>query len=195
MGFFTDRHLGQVPRVETELPEALIAGIIGHIRNRAADGSFGMAYPDPCPDGLGPIGTDTTALRAALRGYRVLDPFERGAPAPTTMEVLDLIEFAYDKIAEPQQGSPHRFFGHNHLEFDQDAGQTRFIEEINLMFAGNGIAFELMGTGQVERIALEGIREALSQAVFRTGDNPLDQLLERARTKFLNRDSAVRRES
>jgi len=111
------------------------------------------------------------------------------------MEVLDLIEFAYDKIAEPQQGSAHRFFGHNHLEFDQDAGQTRFIEEINLMFAGNGIAFELMGTGQVERIAPEGIREALSQAVFRTGDNPLDQLLERARTKFLNRDSAVRRES
>ena len=195
MGFFADRHLGPLPRVATEVPGELSLGILALIRNRAADGSFGMAYPDPCPDGRGPTGTDAGALRDALGAYRLYNPFGPCVPAPSTMEVLDLIEFVHEKIAEPHQRDYHEFFGHNHLGFDQAAGQMRFREEINRMFERNGIAFELRDTGRVERIAPEGLREPLSQAVFNTGDNALDQLLERARTRFLNHDPLVRRES
>ena len=37
--------------------------------------------------------------------------------------------------------------------------------------------------------------EALGTATFKKGDGPLDEMLEDARGKFLNRDIEVRRES
>jgi hypothetical protein len=51
VGYFTDRHLGPPPRISTEIPEAVITGIIGLIRNRSQDGSFGLEYAEECPDG------------------------------------------------------------------------------------------------------------------------------------------------
>jgi hypothetical protein len=144
---------------------------------------------------MGPIGTNLGALRDALAAYRLYNFLDYAQEQPTTFEVLDLIEFGFEKIAQPQQRSFHPFFGHYHLVFAQDEGRTAFREDINRVFDRNGLAFELKQTGQVDRIAPEGLREALSDAVFRTGDGALDQLLERARTRFLSRDPTVRKES
>lgn len=195
MGYFTDRHLGTRPRTATEIDEAVRRGIVTLIRTRATDGSFGLEYPEECPDGRGTTGTDVHALGDALAAHRLFNPFERNAELPTTLELLDLIEFAYDKIGEPKRRDFHGFFGHYHLGFVQAEGRAALREEINRIFERNGIAFELTETGQIERIAPEGLREALARAVFQTGDHILDQLLERARTRFLNPDPAVRRES
>jgi len=196
VGYFSDRHLGRLPRVATEIPEVVSTGIAGLIRIRANDGSFGLDYPEQCPDGRGPTGTDINALRDALAAHRLYNPFGPGiAAAATTMELLDLIEFAHQKIAGPHSSGHHGFVDHDHLNFDRAEGQTKFRTEINLVFERNGIAFELKDTGRIERIAPEGLREALSQAVFNTGDNVLDELLERARTKFLSPNPAIRRES
>ena len=118
-----------------------------------------------------------------------------GMNLPSTFEALDIIEFAHEKIAEPRQGDFHGFFGHYHLGFVQAEGRASFREEINRIFERNGIAFQLMENGQIQRIAPEGLREVLGQTVFQTGDSVVDGLLERARTRFLNRDPSVRRES
>jgi len=195
LGYFSDRHHGPPPRVATEIPEAVSNGIAGLIRNRAHDGSFGLEYPEQCPDGRGPTGTDTNALREALAAHRLYDIFGPGVPVPTTLELLDLIEFAHEKIAEPHRAGHHGFFDHYHLVFDQDEGRARFRTEINRIFERNGIAFELRENGRIERIAPEGLREALSQAMFNTGDDALNELLERARTRFLSPNPAIRRES
>jgi hypothetical protein len=195
VGYFSDRNLGPPPRVATEVPEAVSTGIVGLIRNRVNDGSFGLEYPEECPDGRGPTGTDMNAFRDALAAHRLYNPFGPGVPVPTTMELLDLIEFAHEKIAEPHRGGHHDFFGHYHLGFDQGEGRAKLRAEINRIFERNGIAFELRGTGRIERIAPEGLREVLSQAVFNTGDNALDELLERSRTRFLSPNPATRRES
>src|ERR1022692_3630149 len=195
MPYFTDRNFGARARTQTDIDPAVLRGIFGLLRTRANDGSFGLEYPEQCPDGRGPTGTDVNALRDALAAYRLFNFVDAGAQLPTTLEVLDLVEFAYQKIAEPQRGGFHDFFGHYHLGFDQAAGRAAFRAEINQIFERNGIAYELEETGQVQRIAPEGLREALAEAVFRTGDNALDEMLERARTRFLSRDPAVRKES
>jgi hypothetical protein len=49
-------------------------------------------------------------------------------------------------------------------------------------------------TGEVNGLSL-GFHEALGTATFKKGDGPLDEMLEDARGKFLNRDIEVRRES
>jgi len=195
VGYFTDRHLGARPRTASEIDQPVRRGILGVIRTRANNGSFGLEYPEQCPDGRGPTGTDLNALRDALAAHRLYDFLEHNDEQPTTFDVLDLIEFAYQKIAEPRQIGFHSFFAHYHLSFAQAEGRAAFREEINKIFERNGIAFELNETGQVERVAPEGLREALAEAVFRTGDATLDHLLERARTRFLSRDPATRKES
>ncbi|MGB6484868.1 MAG: hypothetical protein WBE86_15385 [Candidatus Acidiferrales bacterium] len=168
---------------------------MGLLRTRANDGSFGLEYPEQCPDGRGPTGTDIHALSDALAAHRLFNFLQGDANPPTTHDALDLIEFGYEKIAEPRRGSFHDFFGHYHLGFTQAEGQAAFRQEINRIFERNGIAYELMDTGQVQRIAPEVLREALAQAVFHSGDHILDELLERSQRRFLDRNPLTRRES
>jgi hypothetical protein len=113
---------------------------MGILRTRAEDGSFGLEYPEQCLDGRGPTGTDMNALRAALAAHRLHDFTSQGLEVPSTFEVLDLIEFAYEKIAEPRHGDFHGFFGHYHLGFTQAEGRASFREEVNRIFVRNGIA-------------------------------------------------------
>jgi len=47
----------------------------------------------------------------------------------------------------------------------------------------------------VERLVPTVLQEVLVQAIFNTGDQTLDELLQTAREKFMNRDFAVRREA
>jgi hypothetical protein len=196
MGYFSDRHLGARARILTEMDDALRHAIVDVIRNRVNDGSFGLEYPEQCGDDRGVIGTDTSALRATLVAHNLHNPFQRDVPPPTTYEVLDLIEFSHEKVAQPiRRGGRHEYYGHYHLDFDREAGRIAFRDEVNRIFERNGIAFELRETGWIERVAPEGLREALTHALFRSGDHALDELLERARTRFLSRDATVRRES
>ena len=65
---------------------------------------------------------------------------------------------------------------------------------MNSLFEHNGMAFELK-QGEVMRMAPTGLQEALAETIFRTGDKILDDLLETARQKFLNRELTLRRES
>jgi len=195
MPYFTDRNQGPIARTETEIPEPVRRGIVSLIISRATDGSFGLAFPYQCPDGEGVAGADTNNLRDVLAAHRLYDPFENRSAPPSTFELLDLIEFSYDKIAKPIQGRYHPFYRHHHLSFDQAEGRAAFRSEIDTIFARNGIAFDLQETGEIERLAPPVLAEALAEASFHTGDTILDQLLEKAKTKFLNRDPVVRRES
>ncbi|MCC6265576.1 MAG: hypothetical protein IT169_18535, partial [Bryobacterales bacterium] len=108
-------------------------------------------------------------------------------------EIFDLIEFLYEHAALPEAYGFHSFFSHGHLKYDQSAGREIFAEDVNRIFARNGMAFELVD-GEVTRIAPTGLQEALAETVFKTGDADLDRLLETAREKFLNKSPEVRKE-
>lgn len=49
--------------------------------------------------------------------------------------------------------------------------------------------------GHFKRLAPVGLGDALAVTVFRTGDDPLDELLETARQKFLQPRPAIRQEA
>jgi len=89
---------------------------------------------------------------------------------------------------------PARIHSSSTTIYDQDAGRAQFAAEVNRLFERNGIAYQLH-EGQVERLVPTVLQEVLVQAVFNTGDTTLDELLQAAREKFLNRDLAVRREA
>lgn len=194
--YFSDRERGPRPRTSEEISEAAWGGFIALIGSLIDTGAFGIDFPEACPDGRGTSGTSANAFYMALQSeVPDLDPPFRAGDVPPTLDVLDLIEFCHSHVASPQRGSYHSYYGHYHLDFDRDLGQSQFRDRVNTIMARNGIAFELRDDGQFSRLAPPVLREQLAMSEFDTGDEDLDALLESARTKFLSPDPNTRREA
>ena len=196
MPYFSERELGARPRTVQEVTPGAWKGIATAILARIQDGSFGDSYGEQCSDGRGVTGTDAHLMLDAVESYFPgLSWPLNSAEVPNGFTALDLVEFAYEKVAAPLTNSHHSFFGHDHLSFDLEAGRKSFREEINKVFARNGLAFNLEENGQVIRLTPLVLHEALVSSVFNTSDTALDELLEAARKKFLSHDPVVRQEA
>lgn len=193
---FTERYGASRPRTEEVLSDDCRTGLLSLVASRIDEHWFGDSFPHECEDGYGNAGTDHDKLRARMKAFDVIWPADwtgSGSP-PTDGQVFDLLEFTYEHVAQPERGGSHSYWGHSHYSYDQATGRTAFTDEVNRIFARHGMAFDLRD-GQVERLAPTGLQESLAAAVFHTGDDVLDDLLETARHKFLHRDLAVRREA
>ncbi len=207
--YFSDRELGARPRVEQEINPVTWAGIAALVNALADRGAFGASYPERCPDGPSISGNDVDSFRDALEaeiqgvtwplqtreavceGYlRTWVPW-----APPTLVALDFIEFVWRNVALPIAGKYHDFFQHHHLTFDVDAGREAFREDVNRIFARNGLAYELAQNGQVRRVLPAVLAEALTRTYFKTGDRILDVMLEESRIKFSDPAPLIRREA
>lgn len=200
--YFSDSETGGRPRTNEQVGEDAWVGLRALVERRITDGSFGKEFPKGCPDGGVICGTDRYLFFDGLRA-EVPDVLgEQGddlprETVPPTMAILDLIQFCYDKIAEPETLSYHPFHEHSHFRYDQYAqfvGRDKFREEVDTIFARNGLAYEFTESEGIERLAPTGIREGLPRMVFDTGDRGLDKLLERARQKYLSPDEGEQRD-
>ena len=202
MTYFSDRENGEKPREDEEINEQVWGGIRSEIESRVDNGSFGKSFPKNCPDERGVTGSDQINLQDAmiarissLSHDHHWPPWSHDFPMPQTVDILDLIEFCWKNIAQPELRDYHKFFGHYHLQFDVEEGQKKFREVINEIFSCNGLAYELKENGQIERLAPPVLREQLDSAQFQTQDRQLNELLEKARSKFLTPYPDTRRES
>ena len=151
--YFTDREYGERPRTIDGIDGRLWGGLHSLVDTRVGVGSFGYRFPEQCPDGRGPCGCDSHAFRLVL-GAEVPEikwPLSYAEP-PDTPAILDLLEFCAGAVGMPVVGDFHSFFGHHHLSWDRDAGLTRFVSDVNLLFARNAVAFELTPEGQARRL-------------------------------------------
>ena len=199
MTYFSEREQGERPCDSQDITEVAWGGIQALVRAGVDDGSFGATYPDTCPDGAGPVGTDASAFWQAMRAENpnLKEPpwYYPHGERPPTLGILDMIEFCWRVIGKPVQGSYHGYFSHHHLSFDVKAGRDEFRDAVNRILRRNGLAYELTSAGTISRLAPTVLREELASAHFRTGDAELDRLLETARRKFLDPDEAIRREA
>ena len=191
---FTERRDGVKPRVQEALDDVTRNGLLSVIGSRITEEWFGNAFPFFCQDGQGNAGCDTKKLQTMMATFGVIWPNGKTKEDPTDGQVFDLIEFSYEHIAEPKEGSFHSYWNHSHFDYDVEVGREKFQQEVNRIFERNGIAYSLEG-GEIVRIAPAFLHESLSEARFNTRDGPLDEMLETARHKFLNRELAVRLES
>lgn len=201
MTYFSEKEEGERPRESEKIGEGAWGGIKALITARIADGSFGATYPNPCPDGDGPIGTDAGAFWNGTRGdipnfqELQLPVWYHAIEMPRTLDLLDLIEFCWRCVGKPIHVGYHSHFKHHHLRFDVEAGRDQFREDVNRILRRNGLAFELKDDGSIERLVPPVLKEELASAYFHTGDSELNRMLETARRKFLAPDVAVRREA
>ena len=122
--------------ITRRLVDKVWGGIRALIQARVENGSFGAKFPENCPDGPIVIGTDAAALRDAMRAHvpgLSIWPWRSTAETPSTLDILDIIEFCWMNVAEPSRIDPHPggYYQHNHLlEFDVNAGKELFRAEI-----------------------------------------------------------------
>ncbi len=199
---FTERHGGTPPRIKEELDDVTRNGLVTLVRARIEEEWFGDSFPSMCPDGRGNAGCDRSNLETMLKAYGIIWPadqkdyWRRGEDqeVPSDGQVFDLIEFSYEHVSEPSANDYHSYFGHSHYSYNQNGGRQKFEQEVNRLLERNGMAFQLEH-GEVTRLAPAVLHETLASTTFKTGDKILDELLETARNKFLNRSLDLRRES
>lgn len=211
MRYFSERETGESPRESEEVGNNVWRGILAVIRGRVADGSFGAKYPDICPDGTFVTGVNMMLFDDALKseipglakfkelhhdGYNesTVNTMARVEEVPSTLDILDLIEFSWKSIGDPVVISSHSFFSHSHLKFDADAGRERFSGDIETIFRRNSIAYVLTEEGRIERLVPPAF-QAVVQPEANTGDMEFDRLLGTAQYKFLHPRPETRREA
>lgn len=196
MKYYTERAFGPIPRTLEELTPSAWKGLVGLVQTLVRTGAFGHSFPEECLDGNEIIGTDWSLFANRLQGEVPWLTYPlNGDKVPDTAVALDLIEFCFCHVSCPIRDGYHGFAKHYHLRFDKDKGQTEFRQDVNQILARNGVAFELGVDGQVQRLGPPVLRDQIGYCVFDTGDQTLNSLLESARSKFLDPDVAVRRES
>ncbi len=205
MEYFSDKEKGPKPRILEDMPPSAWGGIVALVQSLIATGAFGEYFPEMCPDGAGPVGTDERTFSLALRAevpeiewpLRTTEEryYEEIPFSPDALVVLDFVQFCLAYVAKPIQGGYHPYFQHHHLSFDNDAGKKEFREKINRIFSRNGIVYEISEDGNILRMAPPGLREELASADFQTGDKILDKMIGEAKCKFLNPDKAIRKEA
>lgn len=194
--YFSDQERGPRPRTGSEIPDQVWRGILAAIRRRVENASFGHKYPKNCPDGAGPCGCDEELFWAGLVGdVPGIDQAIRSRDAPDTLAALDAIQFCHGAVARPVRKNSHSYYQHHHLDFDPETGRREFREEINRLLERNGLVFELMPDGRIERRPPEPVGEWLRRSTFATGESVLDQLLEDARAKYLDPRLATRKDA
>jgi len=183
--YFTDREYGTRPQTIDVIDERLWAGLYSLIQTGIGNGSFGLRFPEQCPDGNGPCGCDVQAFRQVL-GAEV--PWIEWSLSPNvvpdTPVILDLLEFCASAVGEPIQGAYHSYYRHHHLSWDRDAGLARFVADVDLLFRRNAVAYELTATGEARRLLPQAIANTIGWASFHTGDAETDKLLEAARQRI-----------
>ena len=204
MEYFSDKESKSKTQTVDSVTPAAWGGIVALIQSLIATGAFGKQYPEMCPDGNAPTGTDEQSFVLALKAEvpdvqwplqtTEKESWETKPWAPETMVVLDLIQFCYQAVAKPIQGGYHSFFRHHHLSFDEEAGKDSFLEKINTIFRRNGIAFVLEYDGAIKRIIPEQFKSFISTHI-RSGDSVLDNMIDDAQKKFLNPDTKIRKEA
>lgn len=183
--YFTDREYGARPPTVDPIDGRVWGGLHSLIATRLGNGSFGYRFPEQCPDGYGACGCDSQAFRRVLAAEVPWIEWPASAEeVPDTPVILDLLEFCAAAVGEPIEGVYHSFFRHHHLSWDREAGLNRFVTDVNLVFARNGVAYELTASGQARRLLPQPLAEALGWTLFATGDAETDRLLEAARTRI-----------
>lgn len=210
MEYFSDKEKGSVSRTNNDVSMIVWTGLVSYINVLVNKGYFGKDFPEECPDGRGCIGTNEDTFKAALQseipnlGWPLgVDPEDEGRYGyrsrtkntfiPDYLDVMDLLQFCYKHVALPIEGNDyHSYYGHTHIdEFDVDAGRNEFHERVNVIFARNGMAYELQKTGDIIRLLSPELVKMMS-IVNVPAEVELKLILARANSKIVNFDVQVR---
>lgn len=106
---------------------------------------------------------------------------------------FDMIEFLYDTISKPLNGSYHSYAGcgYHYSTFDTAAGQAEYRNEFNQILRDFEDGYELNSSGEIQFMLTSGLKELTEASVPAAQEESklISQRVERAISKYRNRHS------
>ena len=187
--FFSDRELpNKKTKLGEEITYTVWGGIYAIYCKYLANNNFAKDFPLNCPDGNGIYGVDRHLLEISAKSlipnlpddinvyFRVeeLNPFLqfdldeekddswKEKTEQYKMAVLDFVEFLCLHICDVENGNYHSFFNHYELIFKcTNNAREQFIQEINLLFRRNELAFLSDDGGRIRRVLPYAISDSI----------------------------------
>jgi hypothetical protein len=180
--YFSDRENGPKPRRVDVIDARVWGGLFELITTRIENGAFGQRFPEECVDGFAFIGCNVRAFeRALLAEIPDIDWPLRVDQIPDVVVIMDLLEFCAAAVGQPIRGQYHSYGRHYHLTWNRDEGLIQFVDDVNRIFARNGLAYEMTFEGKARRLLTPELTQALSVSRPSTGDAEADRLIDAAR--------------
>jgi len=193
--YYSDTVQGPRALTEDTVDEQLWSAILALLERSIATHVLAEDFPLTCEDGGLAYATDRAALMQTIAGEIPDLPSPLAANAvPPTLSILDLLEFLHRHASKATRLERHGYFRHDHLRFDRESGSAEMRESINRLLARNGLAYELDPRGPIIRVGAAPVRELLRHELPPTRDASLDELIELAIERYLDRDPQVRRD-
>jgi hypothetical protein len=194
--YYSDQLSGPRSRTETDFTERSWGGIVALVERSVANNVFADEFPEQCADGRGVCATDERSLRLAVLAEHpeVTWPLD-AHHIPKAPAVLDLIEYLHGISSDPVLEDYHSYFGHHHLSFNRYRGQELFRNQVNRIFARNGLAYELQENGRARRLLESVLHEQLGGGLPASGDDRVDELVSQAEERFLDPDPGAARDA
>ena len=193
--FYSDRLHGPQERTLDQLPDHTRRGLLGLLTNKVNSNWFAHTFPLQCPDGNGIAGTDEDALASNVSAL-VPDaewPRWNANNARRDEVIFDLIEWAAQRIEQPEEFRWHNYYRHHELDFDRPKGLSTFRQEANQMLQRGRVMYHVAESGRVERLGTVEVQKIMEVLHPDTGDATLDRLLTEARTGYAAHQHPARR--
>ncbi len=201
MEYFSDKEKGTIERKIDEISEDVHDGIIGIYEKFSRTNSFSHVAGEECPDSSSICGFDRQQFeklaRSEIPSLNLIYPKLNTQTSPfhdkaikykvyDKYKLLDFIQFCYKNLQKAETvGGYHDYFKHYHYKFkESEEVKESFRQDINTIFARNGIIFELDFGGEIKRIVPLGIEPLISK-LYSTKDAELDALVKEAFERFL----------
>lgn len=124
-----------------------------------------------------------------------LYPIQDKCESYTEEDLFDIIEFLFDFVSKPIEGSGwyHGYSdcGWHDQKFDKNIGQEEYRTEINQLLKDYSTGFELSTDGIIQILAKEGLQDLLNLEAPKYDQDNVDQKIEMAVKKFRNRHASI----
>lgn len=177
----------------SELKKIFSSLILEYIERGYYQEYFGVA----CVDGYIPGLAGTVVSDYILRKTRrvISWPVENGFRDCDENTLFDMIEFFYDTVSFPVEGSYHTFSGcgYHYNKFDAEKGKEEYRKELNLLLADYNDGYELNLLGQIENLLEPGLKELIEAQIPASvsQNQKIGKKMEKAICKFRDRHSSI----
>jgi len=167
----------------------LISLFVDIFRHFSEQDYFQDAFGYDCVDAgyvPGTLGHDIEAqIFRKLRKSKIW-PIEEKSPSYSEDDIFDMIEFLFDHISKPIDGTYHDFAdcGWHYNEFNKGSGQQEFRQEINQVLKDYGDGFEIHESGEILVIGRVGLDFIFRSDIHSMEPDKIDERVKLAIGKF-----------
>ncbi|MGI2851616.1 AbiJ-NTD4 domain-containing protein [Bacillus cytotoxicus] len=184
--YFSDKELGKKELKSEKVTVSVFNGIVSLYKKYQKN--FSHDFPDTCPDNDMICGTDVQLLNATIKAQipEMETPIDikwdkDDDDIVDKYSLLDFIEFCYSIIVDINESYYHDYFKHFHIFFPETQNEKeRFRNEVNQIFARNGLVFYLDKDGMIKRQLPTQMDYLLQHLNIRSKDDTLNKLVNSA---------------